>query len=88
MLCQGEPGIGEARLAQEVVALAAAQDVLGAWGLAADSLSAPPFESEEAARGIADNASMPPEASVTFGSVDVYEVVRATLDSDGQSDWS
>ena len=34
------------------------------------------FESEEAARGIADNASMPPEASVTFGSVNVYEVVR------------
>jgi hypothetical protein len=34
------------------------------------------FESEEAARGIADNASMPPDASVTFRSVDVYEVVR------------
>lgn len=34
------------------------------------------FESEEAARGIAENASMPPNASVTFRSVDVYEVVR------------
>lgn len=34
------------------------------------------FESEEGARGIADNASMPPDASVTFRSVDVYEVVR------------
>ncbi len=33
-------------------------------------------ESEEAARGIADNASMPPVASVTFRRVDVYEVVR------------
>ncbi len=34
------------------------------------------FESEEAARGIAENASMPPDASVTFRSVEVYEVVR------------
>lgn len=34
------------------------------------------FESEEAARGVADNAKMPPDASVTFRSVDVYEVVR------------
>ncbi len=34
------------------------------------------FESEEAARGVADNAAMPPDASATFRSVDVYEVVR------------
>lgn len=34
------------------------------------------FESEEVARGVADNAKMPPDASVTFRSVDVYEVVR------------
>ena len=34
------------------------------------------FESEEAARGIADNASMPPDAGVTLRSVDVYQVVR------------
>jgi hypothetical protein len=34
------------------------------------------FESEEAAHGVADNASMPPDSSVTFRSADVYEVVR------------
>ena len=34
------------------------------------------FESQESAEGIAANASMPPDASVTFRSVDVYEVVR------------
>ena len=34
------------------------------------------FESEESARGLAVNASMPPDASVTLRSVDVYEVVR------------
>lgn len=34
------------------------------------------FESEDAARGIADNASIPPDAPVTLRSVDVYEVVR------------
>ncbi|MFN2608153.1 MAG: antibiotic biosynthesis monooxygenase [Acidimicrobiales bacterium] len=36
------------------------------------------FESEEAARGLAENASMPPDASVTFRSVAVYETVRET----------
>ena len=34
------------------------------------------FDSEEAARGTADNASMPPDSPVTLRSVDVYEVVR------------
>ncbi len=34
------------------------------------------FESEEAARGLAENASMPPDASVTVRSVAVYEIVR------------
>ena len=34
------------------------------------------FESRESAEGIAANASMPPDASVTLRSVDVYEVVR------------
>ena len=34
------------------------------------------FESEEAARRIADNASMPPDAGVTLRSVDVYHVAR------------
>ena len=36
------------------------------------------FESEQAARAVAENASMPPNASVTFRSADVYEVVRET----------
>ncbi len=34
------------------------------------------FESEAAARGLADNASMPPNASATVRSVAVYEIVR------------
>ena len=34
------------------------------------------FESEAAARSLADNASMPPDAGVTFRSAAVYEVVR------------
>ena len=34
------------------------------------------FESQESAEGLAANASMPPDASVTLRSVDVYEVVR------------
>ena len=34
------------------------------------------FESRETAQGLADNASMPPDASVTLRSVDVYEVAR------------
>ena len=34
------------------------------------------FESEAAARGLADNAFVPPDASVTFRSVATYEVVR------------
>lgn len=34
------------------------------------------FESEEAARGIADNASMPADAGVILRSAEVYEVVR------------
>ncbi len=34
------------------------------------------FESQETAEGLAANASMPPDSSVTFRSVDVYEVVR------------
>ena len=34
------------------------------------------FESQESAQRLADNASMPPDASVTLRSVDVYEVAR------------
>ena len=34
------------------------------------------LESEEAARGLADNAVIPPEASVRLRSVDVFEVRR------------
>ncbi len=34
------------------------------------------FASPESAQGLADNAAMPPDASVTLRSVDVYEVVR------------
>lgn len=34
------------------------------------------FATEEAARRFAENASMPPNASVAFRSVAVYEIVR------------
>ena len=34
------------------------------------------FDTEEAARNIADNGGMPPDASATFRSVDVYAVAR------------
>ncbi len=34
------------------------------------------FKSEEAARDVADNAFLPPDASATLRSVDVYSVVR------------
>jgi hypothetical protein len=34
------------------------------------------FDSEPAARAVADSAGMPPDASTTFRSVDVYAVAR------------
>jgi hypothetical protein len=34
------------------------------------------FESQESAQGLADNAAMPPDASVTLRAADVYKVVR------------
>ena len=37
------------------------------------------FDSEEVARGVAANVAVPPEASVTLRSVDVYEVARDVL---------
>ncbi|HEX8769483.1 MAG TPA: AAA family ATPase, partial [Acidimicrobiales bacterium] len=43
VVCQGEPGIGKTRLAEELVRSAGARSTLSAWGLAADSLSAPPY---------------------------------------------
>lgn len=51
--------------------------VRGSWaGDGRRGLSFIVFESEAAARSLADNASMPPDASVTFRSVDVYEIAR------------
>lgn len=43
VVCQGEPGIGKTRLATELVTSATAMGVLSAWGVAADSSSAPPY---------------------------------------------
>lgn len=34
------------------------------------------FDSEESARTVAANASVPPDAAVTFRSADVYQIVR------------
>src|SRR3989337_2836481 len=42
-VCPGEGGMGRTRLADELVALAAAKGALAVWGLAADSSSAPPY---------------------------------------------
>lgn len=42
-MCRGEAGIGKTRLADEVVTRAAALGALCAWGLAADSVGAPPY---------------------------------------------
>jgi len=43
VVCQGEPGIGKTRLADELVASATAMRALCVWGLAADSSGAPPY---------------------------------------------
>lgn len=43
VMCRGEAGIGKTRLADEVVTRAAGLGALCAWGLAADSVGAPPY---------------------------------------------
>jgi hypothetical protein len=51
--------------------------VRGTWmGDAKQGLSCLLFESEEAARAVADNAGMPPDASAQLRTVNVYEVAR------------
>jgi AAA ATPase domain len=43
ILCQGEPGIGKTRLAQELCAIAEKRGFMAAWGTAVDTVGAPPF---------------------------------------------
>ena len=43
VLCEGEPGIGKTRLAEEFVARAATGGALCAWGAGVDSSGAPPY---------------------------------------------
>ena len=51
--------------------------VRGTWmGDDERGLSCILFDSEQAARAVADNASLPPDASATLRSVDVYAVAR------------
>ena len=53
--------------------------VRGTWvGNGKEAMSLLLFETEEVARGVADSAAMPPEASVSLRRVDVYEVHRDT----------
>jgi len=75
---QGWEGKADAELDQLVTMLKSVPGfVRGTWTTdGRRGLSFLLFESQESAQGLADNASMPPDASVTFRSVDVYEVVR------------
>jgi hypothetical protein len=51
--------------------------VRGTWlGDDKRGLSCLLFDTEQAARTVADNAGMPPDAAATFRSVDVYAVAR------------
>jgi hypothetical protein len=51
--------------------------VRGTWlGDDTRGLSCILFDSEQAARTVADNAAMPPDAAVALRSVDVYAVAR------------
>jgi hypothetical protein len=51
--------------------------IRGTWATdAGRGISFSLFESEQAARAVADNAAVPPSASVILRSADVYEVVR------------
>ena len=43
VVCQGEPGIGKTRLAEELMTLAGARGVPGVWGGSVDSVGAPPY---------------------------------------------
>ena len=75
---QGWEGNAEAELDQLVTMLKSVPGFLrGTWTTDGQrGLSFLLFESADTAHGVADNASLPPDASVTFRSVDVYEVVR------------
>ena len=75
---QGWEESAEAELDQLVTMLKSVPGfVRGTWTTdGSRGLSFVLFESRESAEGLAANASMPPDASVTFRSVDVYEVVR------------
>ena len=75
---QGWEGSAEAELDQLVTMLKSVPGfVRGTWTTdGRRGLSFLLFESQETADGVAANASMPPDASVTLRSVDVYEVTR------------
>ena len=75
---QGWEGKVEAELDQLVTMVKSVPGfVRGTWTTDGQrGLSFLLFESQESAQGLAANASMPPDASVTLRSVDVYEVAR------------
>jgi len=74
----GWEGSAEAELDQLVAMLKSVPGfVRGTWTTDGErGLSFLLFDSQDSAQGLAANASMPPDASVTLRSVDVYEVAR------------
>jgi DNA-binding CsgD family transcriptional regulator/tetratricopeptide (TPR) repeat protein len=63
VLCVGAAGMGKTRLAEEALARAAEQGVLGVWGVAEDTTGAPPFWPWiRAVRGLSRRIDLAPAA--------------------------